>query len=300
MAPTHDRKKARSPIQSILSGGISGGVEICITYPTEFVKTQLQLDQRSATPKYTGAIDCVKKTIIQKGFSGLYRGITPLLVGTIPKVASRFTAYEQAKAVLNDNNGKLTTGRTFCAGLFAGASEAILAVTPMETVKVKFIHDQTQAQPRYRGLFHGVTTIVKEEGLGGIYKGVVPTVLKQASNQAIRFVVYNSVREKLYERFELDTSVPNVGITMFAGVVAGTASVYGNTPIDVVKTRMQGLESKKYKSMLDCFKQIVVKEGWTALYKGATPRLSRVALDTAIVFTLYDIISAQLDKVFKN
>jgi hypothetical protein len=34
------------------------------------------------------------------------------------------------------------------------------------------------------------------------------------------------------------------------------------------------------------------------LYKGATPRLSRVAADTAIVFTLYELISAQLDKVF--
>lgn len=46
----------------------------------------------------------------------------------------------------------------------AGVSEAILAVTPMETLKVKFINDQTSANPHYRGFFHGVSQIIKEQG----------------------------------------------------------------------------------------------------------------------------------------
>jgi hypothetical protein len=36
--------------------------------------------------------------------------------------------------MLQDSNGKLSTSRTFLAGLMAGATEAVLAVTPMETV----------------------------------------------------------------------------------------------------------------------------------------------------------------------
>lgn len=47
-------------------------------------------------------------------------------------------------------------------------------------------------------------------------------------------------------------------------MIAGTASVYGNTPIDVVKTRMQGLEAHHYRNSWDCFKTIVRTEGWTA------------------------------------
>jgi hypothetical protein len=39
-------------IKGIVIGGITGGIEICITYPTEYVKTQLQLDERSATPRF--------------------------------------------------------------------------------------------------------------------------------------------------------------------------------------------------------------------------------------------------------
>ena len=63
------------------------------------------------------------------------------------------------------HNGSLSkTGSLFC-GLGAGVSEAILAVTPMETIKVKFINDQTSAKPRFRGFYHGVREIIKEQGL---------------------------------------------------------------------------------------------------------------------------------------
>lgn len=38
----------------VSSGGLAGGIEICITFPTEYVKTQLQLDERSHPPRYRG------------------------------------------------------------------------------------------------------------------------------------------------------------------------------------------------------------------------------------------------------
>ena len=83
--------------KAIVAGGITGGIEICITYPTEYVKTQLQLDQRSATPKYKGIADVAKQTIAKNGFFGLYRGLSVLLYGSIPKSAVRFGAFENLK-----------------------------------------------------------------------------------------------------------------------------------------------------------------------------------------------------------
>lgn len=35
-----------SGLKGIVAGGITGGIEICITFPTEYVKTQLQLDEK--------------------------------------------------------------------------------------------------------------------------------------------------------------------------------------------------------------------------------------------------------------
>eukprot|EP00047_Mylnosiga_fluctuans_P019210 m.80179 g.80179 ORF g.80179 m.80179 type:complete len:109 (-) comp8027_c0_seq4:154-480(-) len=89
----------------------------------------------------------------------------------------------------------MTPMRTLIAGLGAGTVEAIVAVSPMETVKVKFIQDQTSSSPKYRNFFHGIGVIVRDSGLRGLYQGVLATVLKQASNQAIRFSVYNPLKE---------------------------------------------------------------------------------------------------------
>lgn len=77
-------------VKGIIAGGITGGIEICITFPTEYVKTQLQLDEKSGGAKrYNGIADCVKKTVKSNGFFGLYRGLSVLLYGSIPKSAVR-------------------------------------------------------------------------------------------------------------------------------------------------------------------------------------------------------------------
>ncbi|CAD7092496.1 unnamed protein product [Hermetia illucens] len=273
-------------LKGIVAGGITGGIEICITFPTEYVKTQLQLDEKGGAKKYTGIADCVKKTVKSNGFFGLYRGLSVLLYGSIPKSAVRFGAFETLKGRMADSKGQLSTSGKLLSGLGAGVCEAIFAVTPMETIKVKFINDQRSANPQYKGFFHGVRTIVKQEGFSGIYKGVTATILKQGSNQAIRFYVMESLKD-LYKGDDPNKNVPKVVVGAF-GAVAGAASVFGNTPIDVVKTRMQGLEAAKYKNTMDCALKIWKNEGPFAFYKGTVPRLSRVCLDVAITFMIYD------------
>ena len=39
-------------LKGIVAGGITGGLEICITFPTEYVKTQLQLDEKGESIPY--------------------------------------------------------------------------------------------------------------------------------------------------------------------------------------------------------------------------------------------------------
>lgn len=273
-------------MKGIIAGGITGGIEICITFPTEYVKTQLQLDEKGAAKKYDGIVDCVKKTVRGHGFFGLYRGLSVLLYGSIPKSAVRFGSFETFKGVMQREDGTLSpSGRLLC-GLGAGVCEAIFAVTPMETVKVKFINDQRTEKPRFRGFFHGVGIIVKEQGISGVYKGLTATIMKQGSNQAIRFFVMETLKE-MYKGEDKKKPVPKYIVGIF-GAIAGAASVYGNTPIDVVKTRMQGLEASKYKNTLDCAVKIWKHEGPRAFYKGTVPRLGRVCLDVAITFMIYD------------
>ena len=87
-------------VKGIIAGGITGGIEICITYPTEYVKTQLQLDEKVG--KYKGIFDCAKQTVQTNGVRGLYRGLPVLLYGSIPKSAVRFGSFEQFKKLMVD------------------------------------------------------------------------------------------------------------------------------------------------------------------------------------------------------
>jgi solute carrier family 25 (mitochondrial citrate transporter), member 1 len=74
------------------------------------------------------------------------------------------------------------------AGLGAGTTEAVLVVTPMEVVKIRLqaqqhsLADPLEA-PRYRNAGHAVYTIIREEGISTLYRGVSLTALRQATNQ---------------------------------------------------------------------------------------------------------------------
>ncbi|KAG5451787.1 putative tricarboxylate transport protein, mitochondrial [Clonorchis sinensis] len=291
------------PTETSYIGGLTGAIEICITFPTEYVKTQLQLDERmGAAKRYSGPIDCVRQTVRSHGVRGLYRGLSVLLYGSIPKSAVRFGAFEEFKRHSLSPDGSLSGGRKFLCGLGAGICEAIFVVTPMETVKVKFINDQTSANPHYRGFGHGVRCIAKEFGIGGLYKGVTPTIMKQGTNQAIRFFVMESLKDQ-YRHYRGDQisglPVPKL-LTGVFGIVAGAASVYGNTPLDVIKTRMQGLDSHKYKNTLHCAYKIWREEGPFAFYKGTVPRLGRVCLDVCISFMIYDSVMEASQKMLNK
>ncbi|XP_007899999.1 tricarboxylate transport protein B, mitochondrial [Callorhinchus milii] len=290
--------KLTHPGKAILAGGLAGGIEICITFPTEYVKTQLQLDEKVYPPRYKGIGDCVKQTVKGHGIRGLYRGLSSLVYGSIPKAAVRFGTFEFLSNQMRDAQGRLDSKQGLICGLGAGVCEAVLIVCPMETVKVKFIHDQSSTNPKYRGFFHGVREIVKQEGLKGTYQGLTATILKQGSNQAIRFFVMTSMRN--WYKGDNPNKVINPLVTGTFGAIAGAASVFGNTPLDVVKTRMQGLEAHKYKSTWDCAFKIMKHEGLFAFYKGTVPRLGRVCLDVAIVFIIYEEVVKILNKVWKT
>ncbi|XP_034048235.1 tricarboxylate transport protein B, mitochondrial [Thalassophryne amazonica] len=292
------KAKLTHPGKAILAGGIAGGIEICITFPTEYVKTQLQLDEKANPPKYKGIVDCVKQTVNDHGIKGLYRGLSSLVYGSIPKAAVRFGMFEFLSNKMRDEHGKLNSTQGFFCGLGAGVAEAVVVVCPMETIKVKFIHDQTSANPKYKGFFHGVREIIRSQGLKGTYQGLTATVLKQGSNQAIRFYVMTTLKNSY--KGDNPNKAMNPLVTGFFGAIAGAASVFGNTPLDVIKTRMQGLEAHKYKGTVDCAVKILKYEGPLAFYKGTVPRLGRVCLDVAIVFVIYEEVVKLLNLVWKT
>ena len=73
-----------------------------------------------------------------------------------------------------------------------------------------------------------------------------------------------------------------LSLLFIQGSIAGGIGATAVYPIDLVKTRMQnqrvGADGKRmYKNSIDCFKQLVAKEGVKGLYRGLLPQLVGVA-----------------------
>jgi solute carrier family 25 (mitochondrial citrate transporter), member 1 len=280
-------------LATLSAGCIAGGIEATAVWPLEYIKTQLQLQKVGQPAPFHGMVSGLTYTVRTSGFFSLYRGLGVTLLGSVPKAGIRFSGNAQIKAMFLQCNGgkRLNMLQQFLAGMGAGAVEAVLAVTPMETVKTKLIETN-------QGLIPGVKSILKESGIRGMYQGVVATVMKQGSNQGLRFMWFNKYKDLMTNNGETQLGV---FYSLLGGMSAGCFSTLGNNPVDVVKTRMQGIRATEYKNTWDCFSKIWQREGMRGFYSGVLPRLGRVIPGQGIIFMSFETIKDVLaEKVFKT
>ena len=144
-------------------------------------------------------------------------------------------------------------------------------------------------------MLEGIKLILKESGIGGLYQGLFATILKQSSNQGLRFMFFNKYKDIITDNGKKPL---HPFYALLGGMGAGCFSVLGNNPFDVVKTQMQGTQAKQYTSTLDCFKKIMVSEGPTGFYKGAIPRMGRVVPGQGVIFMSFETIQDWVEKTF--
>jgi len=234
------------------------------------------------------------RLIVQKnGFLSLYRGLTAVYTGIVPKMAIRFLTFEQYKDWLSSYTSLgRSTSATFTAGLFAGLTEAILVVTPAEVCKIRM---QSESNRQFKNVAHAAYSIVREEGLAALYKGVIPTMFRQGCNQAVNFTAYNAIKTRVLQE-EGKTELASWQSMLIGGFSGGMGPLVNN-PVDVVKTRLQKqvvLENKapKYTGLMQACFVIAKEEGIASLWKGITPRLLRIMPGQAITFTTYEAVSS--------
>ena len=82
---------------NFLGAGASKGIASILTYPHEVARTRLRQAPGGGPgggPKYTGLVQCLKLVWVEEGIIGLYGGLTPHLMRTIPSAAIMFGMYE--------------------------------------------------------------------------------------------------------------------------------------------------------------------------------------------------------------
>ncbi len=90
----------RARLKPVLAGSIVGVLEISATYPLEYVKRQLQLQQassplaRAAAVAFTSPAHVVLHTVRMRGPLGLYCGFSSFVVFAGPKSAIRWGSFD--------------------------------------------------------------------------------------------------------------------------------------------------------------------------------------------------------------
>lgn len=242
----------------------------------------------------------------REGVKGLYRGLGAVIAGITPKMAIRFWSFEELKRLLTPkgHTGPTTWG-VFASGIGAGIIEAVAVVNPTDVVKIRLqaqshsLIDPTDG-PKYRNALHCLYTVIREEGISAIYRGVALTAARQATNQGTNFTVYTLLKQKLQEwQPQYEGLLPGWQ-TSLIGLTSGALGPMSNAPLDVIKTRMQRERvsgESSFRQMTRITKDLLTHEGPTAFYRGVTPRIMRVAPGQAVTFTVYEWARAALEKV---
>ena len=266
-----DRDRHR--LHAVVAGFGASALEVSVMWPFEYRKVQAQFGRRPSRWVWPS------KT--------MYRGLTPMLIGAPLQGMIRFGALDFFNEVYrNPETNRISPAGGLLAGLTAGVVEPLVLVTPMESVKTQLI--QT-GDPFVRG----VCRITREQGLGGFYKGLVPTIARSTSNQALRFVFFNE-----YGNW-LTTGRPSPQLTpresLCGGMAAGAFGACCNMPVDTVKTHLQGVNGVQYRGVCHCAVALIRENGCGALWRGLSPRLYRVVPGQGIIFGAYQTIFQYLD-----
>lgn len=282
-------------------------MEALACHPLDTIKVRMQLSRRARAPgaKRRGFLKTGTEIVRKETPLGLYKGLGAVLTGIIPKMAIRFTSYEWYKQLLANQSGEITSSGTFVAGLAAGVTEAVAVVTPMEVVKIRL-----QAQhhsmadpldvPKYRNAAHAMYTVIREEGVSALYRGVSLTALRQGSNQAVNFTAYTELKDFIQKRSaNPDAELPSWK-TASIGLISGAMGPLSNAPIDTIKTRLQRTPAEVGQTALGRItaigSQMWKQEGVRAFWMGITPRVMRVAPGQAVTFAVYEYLKGILER----
>ncbi|KAJ7156178.1 mitochondrial carrier domain-containing protein [Mycena filopes] len=149
----------------------------------------------------------------------------------------------------------------FVAGAIAGISE-ILTFYPLDVVKTRM---QLETGKSKHGLVGSFKTIVREEGFGRLYRGLVPPLLLEAPKRAVKFAA-NDFWGKTYLGFTGETKMTQQ-LSILTGCSAGATESFVVVPFELVKIKMQD-KTSVFKGPMEVVRHIIKADGVLGLYAG--------------------------------
>jgi solute carrier family 25 carnitine/acylcarnitine transporter 20/29 len=177
----------------------------------------------------------------------------------------------------------------FLAGAAAGAIQCVICC-PMELAKTRLQLQDTGSVRTYKGSLDCLAQIYQQEGLRGINRGMVSTLLRETPSFGVYFLTYDVLTRALGCEPGDRLLVPKL---LLAGGTSGIMSWLSTYPVDVVKSRLQadGLQgAPRYRGILDCAHQSYQAEGWRVFTRGLASTLLRAFPVNAATFATVTVV----------
>lgn len=196
-------------------------------------------------------------------------------------------------------------GLHIMSAMIAGATSTT-CTNPLWVIKTRFM-TQTWDEPRYLHTLDAARTIYRSEGIRAFYRGLLPSLLGIA-HVAVQFPLYEQL--KIWAQGPSDTPVSPRAILLCSAIAKMTASV-ATYPHEVVRTRLQTqkrpladdmssdgmVKRHSRRGTIYTAKKIVVKEGWSGLYKGLSINLIRTVPNSAVTMLTYELLMRYLSTI---
>ncbi|KAK9480752.1 mitochondrial carrier domain-containing protein [Lipomyces japonicus] len=280
-------------IKSFVAGGVGGISAVLVGHPFDLIKVRMQTAEKGV---YSSALDVVRKTVAQDGALGIYRGVTPPLLGVTPMFAISFWGYDLGKRIVAavsppaiDGKTDLTIAQISAAGFFSAIPTTAVAA-PFERIKVLLQVQGQHGEPKYSGILDVVSKLYKDGGVRSLYRGSLATLARDGPGSALYFATYEYLKEKLTP----DGQKLSLGAISFAGGASGVAMWTAVFPVDTIKSKLQTSETQS--NIIKVTTQIYRSGGIKAFFPGIGPALARSFPANAATFVGVELTHNFFDK----
>ena len=180
-------------IRRLVAGGSAGMIACTATYPLDLVRTRLAA--QTTVHHYNGLFHALYTIAKDEGVRGLYRGLSPTLVGVGPNLAINFAAYETFRKLAAEHDLGIPAGLN---SLACGSSAAVVSATatyPLDLVRRRL--QMRCAKDRGQGFVRVLQGIWASEGLAGFYRGIIAEYANVVPVVSITYASYEFLKRSI-------------------------------------------------------------------------------------------------------
>lgn len=279
----------------LIAGGTAGTVGAIVTCPLEVIKTRLQSSNRATlNVANLTMLKCFKTVIRNEGWTALFKGLGPNLVGNAPSRALYFSTYSSVKSILNRSFYDYPEHPVIHMTSAASAGFISCTITnPIWLVKTRL-----QLSKESMTVRQCMKSIWRTSGFRGFYKGITASYVGILETM-LHFVIYELGKAKIKQRrLQNPLSDDNFDKYIFlqymvVSAVSKSCACAIAYPHEVVRTRLRE-EGTIYKSLTQTFSLVWRAEGTIGLYRGLSIQLLRAIPFTAITMSTYELVVSLL------